>query len=72
MEERKVLQEGYKTIPVDGETARKLLQLCEAYEMGKRAQGAMVRKLVNAEWEKLAAVKLLPVVQDGQVEQDKA
>lgn len=61
----------YKTIPVDGETARKLLQLCAAYEMGKRAQGAMVRKLVNAEWEKLTKVKLIK--QDTQVvQQDKA
>lgn len=62
---------GYKTIPVDGETARKIAQLCEAYEMGKRAQGAMVRKLINAEWEKLAAVKLIK--QDTQVvQQDEA
>lgn len=51
---------NYKNIPVDDETYEWVLELCEAYEMGKRSQGAMVRKLAKAEHEKLAAVKLLP------------
>ena len=51
---------AYKMIPVDEDTYNKLLDLCQAYEMPKRSQGAMVSKLVNAETEKLAAVKLLP------------
>lgn len=50
----------YKTIPVDEETYRKVIVLCKAYEMGERSQGALVRKLVNAEYVKLAEVKLLP------------
>lgn len=50
----------YKNIPVDPETARRVEALCLAYEMGKRGQGALVRKLVNAEYERLASVKLLP------------
>ena len=51
----------YKMIPVDEETYRKVIVLCKAYEMGERSQGALVRKLVNAEYVKLAEVKLLPV-----------
>ena len=54
MEERK-----YVSVPLDVETHRKVIALCEAYDMGLRAQGALVRKLVNAEYDKLAAVKLI-------------
>ena len=50
----------YINIPVDPETKRKLEALCAAYEMGKRGQGAMVRKLVNREYAALESVKLLP------------
>lgn len=50
----------YKNIPVDPETAKKIEALCVAYEMGRRGQGALVRKLVKAEYEKLAAVRMLP------------
>ena len=50
----------YKNIPIDLETHDMLMALCDAYEFGKRGQGAMVRKLVKAEHEKLAAVKLIP------------
>lgn len=50
----------YKTIPVDEETHKRVMALCQAYEMGERGQGALVRKLVNAEFNKLAEVKLLP------------
>lgn len=52
----------YKTIPVDPETGDKIAALCQAYELGQRGQGALVRKLVNAEYEKLAAVKLVAEV----------
>ena len=55
MEERK-----YINVPVDPETKRKLEALCQAYEMGKRGQGAMVRKLVNKEYAELEKYKLLP------------
>ena len=51
----------YKSIPIDEETHKRVMTLCQAYEMGERGQGALVRKLVNAEYNKLAAVKLLPV-----------
>lgn len=49
----------YKMIPVDEETYTWVQELCQAYEMGKRAQGAMVRKLAKAEREKLLEVKLV-------------
>ena len=49
----------YKMIPVDLETYNRLKELCRAYEMGERAQGTMVRKLVKAEHEKLAVAKLM-------------
>lgn len=49
----------YKMIPVDVETYARLKELCQAYELGERSQGAMVRKLVKAEHEKLAEVKLI-------------
>lgn len=48
---------AYKNIPVDEETYRMLLELCEAYE---RKQGAQVKALVKIEYEKLDKVKLLP------------
>ena len=50
----------YKNIPVDEETHNLLMELCQAYELGKRSQGVMVRKLVKAEHEKLDKAKLLP------------
>ena len=50
----------YKNIPVDEETDEKVAVLCEAYEFPKRSKGALIRKLVNAEYEKLKALKLLP------------
>lgn len=49
----------YKMIPVDEETYNRIVELCDAYEMGKRAQGSLVRKLVKADYEKLAAFKLV-------------
>ncbi len=48
----------YKMIPVDTQTYNRILELCDAYDMGKRAQGTLVRKLVKADYEKWAAVKL--------------
>lgn len=51
----------YKTIPVSEEVHKMILELCEAYEMGQRSQGALVGKLVKAEHVKLQAMKLLPV-----------
>ena len=50
----------YKTVPVDEETHEKIQTLCQALDMGKRGQGALVRRLVNAEFEKWSEVKLLP------------
>lgn len=49
----------YKMIPVDKETYNRIVALCDAYDLGKRAQGLLVRKLVKADYEKLAAVKLV-------------
>jgi hypothetical protein len=56
---------GYKTIPVDEETYEMVKELCVAYEMGKRAHGAMVKKVVRAEYQKLAQVKLIAPVGDS-------
>lgn len=43
----------YKNIPVDMQTYKDLLRLCEARGFGKRAQGTMVRLLINKELKKL-------------------
>jgi hypothetical protein len=43
----------YKMIPVDQQTHARLMALCGAYGFGQRGQGAMVRKLVNSEFEKI-------------------
>lgn len=54
----------YRMVPLDPETHGMLMELCQAYEMGKRGQGAMVKKLVKAEHGKLKAFKLVkPVVE---------
>lgn len=54
----------YETIPVEKETKKKIIILCEAYEMGKRAQGALVSKLVNADYARMKALDLLPKVEE--------
>jgi hypothetical protein len=43
----------YKMIPVDQQTHERLMALCNVYGFGQRGQGAMVRKLVNSEFEKI-------------------
>lgn len=43
----------YKMIPVDQHTHARLMALCSEYGFGQRGQGAMVRKLVNSEFEKI-------------------
>lgn len=48
----------YRTVPVDFETHEKILALCEAYDMGRRAQGALIRRLVKAECRRLDADQL--------------
>lgn len=63
---------AYKNIPVDEETHQMILILCEAYDMGRRAQGAMVRKLAKAEIEKLDKTKLLPRGEGRKAEGGKA
>ncbi len=61
---------SYKTIPVDEETYEMVQKLCVAYEMGKRGQGAMVKKVVKAEYQKLAQVKFVaPVDNSSSLEQ---
>lgn len=49
----------YKMIPVDEETYKMLTELIATYEMPKRSFGAMVKKLVKADYEKLAPWKLV-------------
>jgi hypothetical protein len=53
MDEKKKPSYQYRTVPVDFETHRMILALCDAYEMGKRSQGALVRKLVKTEYHRL-------------------
>jgi len=43
----------YKMIPVDQQTHARLMALCNVFGFGQRGQGAMVRKLVNSEFEKI-------------------
>ena len=43
----------YKMIPVDPHTHARLMTLCSEYGFGQRGQGAMVRKLINSEFEKI-------------------
>ena len=49
----------YKMIPVDEQTKERIKELMRAFGMGERAQGALVAKLVNAEYEKWEAYKLV-------------
>lgn len=49
----------YKNLPVDLDTDEKIAILCRYYGFPKRSKGAMVRKLVNAEFEKPELAKLL-------------
>lgn len=57
--EKKKTTYQYRTVPVDIETHRMILALCDAYEMGKRAQGALIRRLVKAEYRKMAKHRVL-------------
>jgi len=43
----------YRMVPVDMQTFARLMTLCNTYGFGQRGQGAMVRKLVNNEFEKI-------------------
>ncbi len=47
----------YKNIPVDTETYQMLLVLCDVYD---RKQGAQVKSLVKADYERLEKADLLP------------
>ena len=51
-----MVAQRYKMIPVDMQTYEQLLTLCETQGFGRRGQGAMVRKLVKGEYEKLPKV----------------
>jgi hypothetical protein len=43
----------YRMVPVDLDTHKRLLGLVYAHGFGRRTQGALVRKLVDAEIEKI-------------------
>jgi hypothetical protein len=45
----------YRMIPVDHETHARLMALCAKYGFGQRGQGAMMRRLINIEFEKISA-----------------
>jgi len=47
----------------DDEISQRVSALCQAYELGEDGQMALLRKLIDAEYSKLAAVKLVPQVE---------
>jgi hypothetical protein len=47
----------YKNVPLDAETYRMVKVLAQARGFGERGQGAVVRSLVKAEYEKLDSLK---------------
>jgi hypothetical protein len=51
-------EQKYKNVPLDPETYRMVKVLAQAKGFGERGQGAVVRSLVRAEYEKLDSVKL--------------
>jgi hypothetical protein len=51
------MKQKYLNIPLDEETYRKVKTLAQAKGFGERGQGAVVRALVNVEYEKWASVK---------------
>ena len=59
MSEKNNSTSRYRTVPVDFETHAMIVAICSAHEMGKRAQGALIRRLVKAEYRKMAE-SLLP------------
>jgi hypothetical protein len=58
----KMADKKYLNIPLDEETYKKVKTLAQAKGFGARGQGAIVRALVNAEYEKWASEKLLGAV----------
>jgi len=54
------MKSKYKNIPVDHDTYSMVVVLCEAFDMNKRSQGALVRKWARYEYEKLEKAKILP------------
>ncbi|PKN91075.1 MAG: hypothetical protein CVU44_20890 [Chloroflexi bacterium HGW-Chloroflexi-6] len=61
MEEKKK-QYQYQTVPVDLETHAMIMAMCEHYVMGKRAQGALVKRVIKPEFEKLLEAGLVQSV----------
>lgn len=55
----------YVTVPLNKDVAFMVEELCSAYEMGRRGKGALVSKLVRAEYRKLHDVKLVADVPAG-------
>lgn len=51
--EKGIEKKHYRMVPVDLETHARLMGLVYARGFGKRTQGALVRKLVDAEIEKI-------------------
>lgn len=49
----------YKTIPVDTQTHERLRKIAKSLGFGQRGLGAIVRRLVNQEYAKMLAGKLL-------------
>lgn len=45
MSEKNNSTSRYRTVPVDFETHAMIVAICSAHEMGKRAQGALIRRL---------------------------
>ena len=55
----KVAGKKYSNVPLDAETYRRVKVLAQAKGFGERGHAAVVRALVNTEYEKWDAVKLV-------------
>lgn len=58
----------YETIPVSPRVKKSILMLCNAYDMGKRGQGALVGKMVKAELQKAKEAGLITDAQVAEIE----
>jgi hypothetical protein len=56
----------YKNIPVDEETYQLLIKICERYG---RKQGAQMKQLLKAEWERIERADQLPPRNTGEPSQ---
>jgi len=59
----------YEMIPVDAETKRLVLAMCAALGMPRRSQGALIKRIVTTEYEKMVIDGKMPPVEAPKTEQ---